>query len=153
MEVLQSDKLSTNSVIPTKSQPCNCRPISGYSCLLHMRYFTEAQSWGFHRKCRCQTGSDPVLTSGCTLSELQINLMPLFTTLWHQPFSQFLTILCLPTQPIIHHLLSLWGSYGRQCQKTYWNQGRQCPQFSPHSPSQSFHCRRLSGWSSMTSSF
>lgn len=60
---------------------------------------------------------------------------------------------CLPTQPIIHHLLSLWGSYGRQCQKPYWSQGRHYSQFSPHSPSQSFHCRRLSGWSNITSSF
>lgn len=60
---------------------------------------------------------------------------------------------CLPTQPIIHHLLSLQGFYGRHCQKASWSQGRKYPQFSHRSPSQSFHYRRFSGWSSITSSF
>lgn len=55
MEVFQSVKLSTTSVISTRLQPCNCRPTSGYSYLFLMRYFTGAQSWGLHRNWRCQS--------------------------------------------------------------------------------------------------
>lgn len=93
MEVLQSDKLST---IPDSNE-ITARQLQTKLWLLlfvpHEVLHSSTESRGFCRNWRCQTGPDPVLTSGCTLvmSGLQINFTPLITTLWDQLFIQFLT--------------------------------------------------------------
>lgn len=53
--------------------------------------------------------------------------------------------------PVNTSSISLWKSYGRQCQKPFWSQSTQYPLLCPHLLSQSFHYRRWSvNWSSIT---
>ena len=54
---------------------------------------------------------------------------------------------------VLYLLLELQNhrSYGRQCQRPHWGQGRQYPLFFPCLSSQSFYHRSLSSWSSLTS--
>lgn len=101
-------------MIPMRSYSCSCRPTSGNSCLFpwgtsqkhNHEDFTETedvkqhqtQCWPLGVHWQWLDSNKPHATDHHSLGPA---IQPVFN-ITH----------CLPTQPIIHHLLSLWGLMG-----------------------------------------